>query len=40
MIKFSILGKNLRLRLVAVGAILMGVLFAMGAFYQPLAKAV
>jgi len=40
MIKFNILEKSIRPRLVAAGAILIGVLFAMGVFYQPLAGAV
>ena len=40
MIKFNILEKSIRPLLVAAGAILIGVLFAMGVFYQPLAKAV
>ena len=40
MIKFNILEKSIRPRLVAVSAILIGVLFALGVFYQPLGRAV
>jgi cytochrome b subunit of formate dehydrogenase len=40
MIKFNILEKSIRPRLVAVSVILIGVLFAMGVFYQPLAREV
>lgn len=40
MIKLNVLEKNVRSRLVVAGSVLIGVLFAMGAFFQPLAKAV